>query len=188
MRSRKWCAYWYVFCFVLGFKLRYMYRKLMTFFREFIFQSLIRMILRQKALDQFYSWYINSNTTEVVAQKSWLSHFAMRYLTFRGWMTTLSKRQDGYLNQRVILFRLQYETHSLQMNTELPCMYVAAPTPNLSDQRYPLSLVVVPGWYFPIPSPFFQPILPSPSYHISSVAIPHLLHRHIHTRLQCQRL
>ena len=27
------------------------------------------MILRQKARDQFYSWYVNSNMTEFVVQK-----------------------------------------------------------------------------------------------------------------------
>ena len=93
---------------------------------------------------------------------------------------TLSKRQYGYPNQRVILFRLQYETHSLQMNTEYLCRFIVAPTPKLLERRYDLRLVVVPCQYFPISSPFLQPISPSPSSHISSVAVPHLLLHRIH--------
>ena len=104
----------------------------------------------------------------------------MRYLAFPGWMMTLSNRQDGYLNQRVILFRLQYETHSLQMHPKSLCRSVVAPTSKLPEQRYALRLVVVPCWYFPSPLQFFQPISPSPSSHISSVSVPHLLHRRIH--------
>ena len=94
---------------------------------------------------------------------------------------TLLKSQDGYLNQRVILFRLKYETHSLQMHLEYPCRSAVAPTHNLSEQRCPRRLVVVPCQYFPSPLPFFQPLSPSPSSHISYIAIPHLLRRHIHT-------
>ena len=92
---------------------------------------------------------------------------------------TLSKCQYGYLNQQVILFILQYEIHSLQRHPEMPCRSVAALTPKLSEQRYALRLVVFPCRYLPSPFPFFQPILPSPLSHISSVAVPHLLHRRI---------
>ena len=130
------------------------------------------MILRQKSRNQFYSWYWNSNMTAVVAQKSWISLFVMRYLAFPGWMMTSSKRQDDYLNQRVILFRLQYETHSLQMHPKLPCRSVVAPTPKLSEQRYALRLIVVPCWYFPSLSLSFQSISPSLSSHISPIAVP----------------
>ena len=105
----------------------------------------------------------------------------MGYSSFPRWMMKLPKRRDGYLNQQVILFRLQYETHSLQINPELPWRYVITPTPKLPEGRYALRLVVIPSWYFPSPLPFFQSILPSPSSHISSVAVPHLLRRHIHT-------
>ena len=96
---------------------------------------------------------------------------------------TLSKRRDGYLNQRVILFRLKYGTHSLQMHPELPRRSVFILTTKLSEKRYALRLVVIPSKYFTIPSPFFQPILPSLSSHIYSVAVPHLLHRRIHSCL-----
>ena len=76
MISRKWCSYWYALIFInFGFKVRYMYRKIMAFFREVIFQILIRIILRQKACNQFYSWYWNSKMTAVVEKKSWLSPF-----------------------------------------------------------------------------------------------------------------
>ena len=90
-------------------------------------------------------------------------------------MMTLSKRQDGYLDQQVILFILQYETHSLQMHPKLPFRSVIAPTPKLLERRYALILVVIPCQYLTSPSPFFQPILPSTLSHISSVAVPHLL-------------
>ena len=63
---------------------------------------------------------------------------------------TLLKCQDGYLNQRVILFRLKYETHSLQMHPELTCRSFVAFTPKLLDQQCALSLVVVPCKYFPV--------------------------------------
>ena len=128
--------------------------------------------------------------TVLFVPNNWLSHFVMRYLAFSGWMMTLLKRQDEYLNQRVILFRLQYETRSLQMHPELPCRSVVAPMPKLSEQRYALRLVVVPCWYLPSSVPFFQPIffhlrcptsllLPSRIY-FASVSIPvfpHLRHR-----------
>ena len=135
------------------------------------------MILRQKARDKFYSWYWNSNMTEVVEQKNWLSNFVMRYLAFTGWMMTLLKRQYGYLNQQVILFRFQYETHSLQMHPESPCRSVVAPTPKLSNRRYTLRLVVVTCRYFPSPSPCFQPISKYLSSRISSAADQSLLSR-----------
>ena len=118
--------------------------------------------------------------TSVVAPKSWLSPFVMQYLAFPGRMMTLSKSQDGYLNKWVILFILQYETHSLQIHPESPFRSVVAPTPKSSEQRYALRLVVVPCRYLPDPSPFFQPILQYPSSHISSVVILHLLLRHMH--------
>ena len=94
-------------------------------------------------------------------------------------MMTLSKRQDGYLNQQVILFRLQYETHSLQIHTEFLCRSVVSITPKLSDLRYALRLVVFTCQYFPSLLLSFQPILSSPSSHISSVAVLHLLRRRI---------
>ena len=94
---------------------------------------------------------------------------------------TLSKRQDGYLNQWVILFILKYETHSLQMHPESPCRSVVAPTPKLLEVQYTLRLVVVPCRYFPSPSPFFQPISPSLPFYISYVADLHLLFCRIHT-------
>ena len=137
----------------------------------------MRIILRQKARNQFYSWYWNSNTTAIVALKigshlllyinkqnnrhttpqqthsafiiprpkdilschkigtekirvcneqlghqvvkicqySLYSYYSMRYLALPGWTMTSLKHQNGYLNQRVLLFRLQYETRSLQM-------------------------------------------------------------------------
>ena len=93
---------------------------------------------------------------------------------------TLSKRQDGYLNQRIILFRLQYETNSLQMHPKLPCRSVVAPTPKLLEGQYALRLVVVPYRHLPSLLPFFEPISPYPSSHISSVAVPHLLQLRIH--------
>ena len=99
----------------------------------------------------------------------------MRNLACPGWMMTLSKRQDGYLNHQVILFRLQYKTHSLQMYPESLWKSVVAPTPNLSERKYALRLVVVPSQYFSSPFPFFQPILPSLSSHISYIAVQFLL-------------
>ena len=104
----------------------------------------------------------------------------MRFLAFPGWMMTLSKLQDGYLNQRIILFRLQYETHSLQMHPQSSCRSAVALRPKLSEQQYTLRLVVSPCQYFPSPSPFFQPISPSLSSYISSIAVPHLLWCRIH--------
>ena len=127
------------------------------------------MILRQKARDQFYFWYVNSNTTELFVQKNWLWPFVMQYLDFSGWMMKLSKRQDGYFNQQVVLFRLQYETHSLQMHPKSPCRSVVSPTPNLLEQLYALRLLVAPCRYFT-----------SPLYHISYVAVPHLIRSRIH--------
>ena len=53
--------------------------------------------------------------------------------------------------------------------------------PIIPEQKYFLKLVVVPCQYFTSPSPFFQPIFPSPLSHISSVAVPHLLFHCIHT-------
>ena len=85
---------------------------------------------------------------------------------------TSSKRQNVYLNQRVILFRLQYETHILQINPKSPCR--SAPLLKVPDREYALRLVVIPCQYFPIPSPSFQPTSPSALSHISSVAVPHL--------------
>ena len=93
---------------------------------------------------------------------------------------TLSKRQDCYSNQRVFLFRLQYETHGLQMHSKLPCRSVVAPTPKLLEIQYALRLVAFPCQYFPSPYPLFQPISPSPSSHISSISVLHLLHLRIH--------
>ena len=93
----------------------------------------------------------------------------------------LSKRQDGYLNQQVILFRLQYETHRLQMHPNLPCRSVITLTLKSLEWRYASRLVVVPCRFFPSLSPFFQPISPSLSSHISYVAVPHLLRRRINT-------
>ena len=66
------------------------------------------------------------------------------------------------------------------MNPKLPCRSVVSPTPKLSEERYSLRLGVVPCRYLTSPSPSFQPISPSPSSHISSVAVPHLLRHHIH--------
>ena len=104
----------------------------------------------------------------------------MRYLAFPGKMMTLSKHQDWYLNQQVILFGLQYKTHSLQRHPESLCRYVVALTPKLLEQRYALRMVVVPCRYFPSLSPFFQPISPSLLSQISFAALPHLLHLSIH--------
>ena len=80
----------------------------------------------------------------------------------------------------MVLFRLQYETHSLQMHPKSPCRSIVAPTPKLLERLYALRLVVIPCQYLPSPSPFFQPISPSSSSHISFFAVPHLLHRLIH--------
>ena len=92
---------------------------------------------------------------------------------------TLLKVQDRYLNQWVILFILQYETHSLQMHPKLLCRSVVALTPKLSEQLHAVRSVVVPCQNLPSPSPFFQPVSTYPSSHISSVAVPHLLCRRI---------
>ena len=67
------------------------------------------------------------------------------------------------------------------MHPKLPCRSVVAPRHKLSERRYTLSLVVVPCRYFPSPSPFFQPISSSTSSHISSVAVPYLICRRIHS-------
>ena len=74
--------------------------------------------------------------TTVLVPKSWISSFVMRYLAFSGWMMTSLKRQDGYLNQRVILSRLKYETHSIQMHSKSPCRSVVAPALKLLERRY----------------------------------------------------
>ena len=66
------------------------------------------------------------------------------------------------------------------MHPKSLCRSVVAPTPKLSDQQYALRLVVVTCKYFPSLSPSFQPISPSPSPHISSIAFPHLLFRCTH--------
>ena len=66
------------------------------------------------------------------------------------------------------------------MHPKSMCRYVVTPTHNLSKRQYALRLVVVPCQYLPSPSPFFQPISPSPSSNISSVAVMHLLHLRIH--------
>ena len=108
--------------------------------------------------------------TAFFAPKIWFWPFVLRYLAFPGWMITSPKRQNGYLNQRIILFRLQYETHSLQMYPKSPCSYVITLTPKSSERRYALRLVVVPCQYLPSLLPSFQPILPSVLSHISYVA------------------
>ena len=122
------------------------------------------------------------------AQKRWLSLF---YAVFG-----LSRVNDDIikalrwvLESAGILSRLQYETHSLQTHTELPCRSAVAPTPKLSERRYNLRLVVVPVNIFSFchrPSNpfchFRRPtslLLPS---HISSSAVsipvvPYILHR-----------
>ena len=46
-----------------------MYRKVMALFKEVIFYSLIRIILRQKYRNQFYYWYWNLSTTALVGKK-----------------------------------------------------------------------------------------------------------------------
>ena len=66
------------------------------------------------------------------------------------------------------------------MHPKLTCMSVVSTKPKLSEGRYTLRLVVIPCQYFPSPSPSFQPISPSLLSHISSVAVLHLLRRHIH--------
>ena len=63
----------------------------------------------------------------------------------------------------------------------LSSLLTLSATPIILEQLYDLRLVVVPCQYFPNPLPFFQPISPSPLYYISSVAVPHLVHRRIHT-------
>ena len=67
------------------------------------------------------------------------------------------------------------------MHPKLPFRSVVAPTHKLLERRYALRLVVIPCQYLTSPSPFLQTISPSPSSHISSVAVPHLLHHRIHT-------
>ena len=66
------------------------------------------------------------------------------------------------------------------MHPESPCRSVVTPKPKLSEPQYARRLVVVPCQYLPSPSPFLQPIFPSPSSHVSSVAVLHLFRRHIH--------
>ena len=67
------------------------------------------------------------------------------------------------------------------MHPKSPCRFVVTPTPKLSEQQYALRLVVIPCQYFSSMLPFFQPISPSLSSHISSVAVPHILRRRINT-------
>ena len=67
------------------------------------------------------------------------------------------------------------------MNPESPFRSVVSPTPKLSERRYALRLVVVPCRYCTSPSPVSQPFSPSLSNHISSVVVPHLLRRRIHS-------
>ena len=57
-----------------------------------------------------------------------------------------------------------------------PCL----PSPLSWSNDTPFRLVVVPCQYLARPSPSFKPISPSLLSHISSVAVPHLLCRHIH--------
>ena len=58
MSSIKWCSYYYVLILLnFGVKVRYMYPKIMAFFREVIFYSPTRIIMRQKSRNQFYFWY-----------------------------------------------------------------------------------------------------------------------------------
>ena len=95
-------------------------------------------------------------------------------LTFCYAVFGLSRVNDG-----IYIFRLQYETHSLQMHPKFQYRSVVAPMSKLSEQRYALGLVVVPCRYLPSPSPSFQPISPSPSRNISSIVVLHLLRRHI---------
>ena len=66
------------------------------------------------------------------------------------------------------------------MHPKSHCRSVVAHMSNVSEKLYNLRLVVVPCQYFPSSSPSFQPISPSPSSHISSVAVPHILCRCIH--------
>ena len=116
MSIREWCSYWYVLIFInFIFKVRYMY------------------------CNKFNSWFWNSNMTAVFAGKNWLSFFVMRYLDFSGWNMISSKRQNGYLNQWVILSRLQYETRSLQMWSTKRTLYwcVCCTRTTRSHQRPP---------------------------------------------------
>ena len=53
MQNKKLHVLMGFFCFVFGLKVRKMYHKLMAFSREVIFQSLIRMLSRPKARNQF---------------------------------------------------------------------------------------------------------------------------------------
>ena len=66
------------------------------------------------------------------------------------------------------------------MYPKLLCRSVVDPTTKLLERQYALRLVVVPCQYFLSPLLSFQPISPSPSSHISSVAAPHILCHHIH--------
>ena len=66
------------------------------------------------------------------------------------------------------------------MHSKSPYRSVVSPTPKLSERQYALRLVVFLCQYLPSPSLFFQPILPSLLSHISFVAVPHILQRHIH--------
>ena len=52
--------------------------------------------------------------------------------------------------------------------------------PIIPERQYALMLVVVSCQYFTSLLPSSQPISPSPSSHISSVDVPHLIHRRIH--------
>ena len=67
------------------------------------------------------------------------------------------------------------------MNPKFPCRSVVTLTPKLSEQQYALRLVVVPCQYLPSTSPFFQPISPYPSSHISYIAVLYLLRRRRNT-------
>ena len=112
----------------------------------------------------------------------WSSHTKKLVLTFYYAVFGLSRVNDDIIEAPIWvlesagnLFRLQYEIHRLQMHPKLLCRSVVAPTPNLTEQQYALWMIVVPCQYFTSPSPSFQPISPSLSSHISSVAVPHLL-------------
>ena len=66
------------------------------------------------------------------------------------------------------------------MHPKYLCRSVVARTPKLLELRFALKFVVVPCQYFPNPSSSLYIIFPSLSYHISSVAVLHLLCRNIH--------
>ena len=61
--------------FLLGFMVRNRHPKLMAFSRVVISYILIKMILRQKLVINFHSWYVNPNMTAVVAPNIWLSPY-----------------------------------------------------------------------------------------------------------------